>query len=63
MSYPKLTTVDCAICGATVHLVIEQVIGTPKTTGGLMRVPFDYVPTVLDGCDHWHPPLEEDDDE
>ena len=55
MTYPRLARVECSICGADVELIIEQLAGQPRPIGGLMRVPFDYVPTVLAGCEHWYP--------
>lgn len=52
--YPKVLTVACAICGANVTIAVELIAGTPRHIGGLMRVPFDPEPTVLDGCEHFH---------
>lgn len=59
--YPKILTVSCAICGAPVTIIIELMAGTPRPIGGLMRVPFDPEPTVLDGCEHFHGTEENDD--
>jgi hypothetical protein len=52
--FPRIDSVDCAICGETVTVIIELVAGTPRATGGLMRVPFDPEPTVLSGCEHFY---------
>jgi len=52
--YPKILTVACAICGEPVTIAIELIIGTPRPIGGLMRVPFDPEPTVLQGCHHFY---------
>jgi hypothetical protein len=52
--FPRIDSVDCAICGETVTVIIELVAGTPRATGGLMRVPFDPEPTVLSGCKHFY---------
>ena len=52
--YPKLTEVNCAICGAKITLIIELIIGTPTPIDGIMRLPFDPEPTVLDGCHHFY---------
>lgn len=52
--YPKIMSVDCAICGETVTIIVELTAGTPRPIGGLMRVPFDPEPTVLEGCEHFY---------
>jgi len=52
--YPKILTVLCAICNEPVTIAVELIAGTPRPIGGLMRVPFDPEPTVLDGCEHFH---------
>jgi hypothetical protein len=52
--YPQISTVRCAICDQDVTIIIELIAGTPRATGGLMRVPFDPEPTVLAGCEHFY---------
>ena len=52
--YPKLVSVNCAICGAEITLIIELIIGTPEPIDGLMRLPLDPEPTVLSGCHHFY---------
>jgi hypothetical protein len=52
--YPKVISVDCAICGEAVTIILELMADTPRPMGGLMRVPFYPEPTVLDGCEHFH---------
>lgn len=47
MSYPQLATVDCAICGEPVTIIIEEC-----DTGLVFR------PTVLAGCEHFYEPKE-----
>jgi hypothetical protein len=41
MTYPQIATVDCAICGEEVTIIIEE-------EGLIFR------PTVLAGCEHFH---------
>jgi hypothetical protein len=54
--YPKLATVQCAICDRDVLLVIEQLAGHgPQLIAGNIRWPFEFYPTVLTGCEHWDP--------
>lgn len=43
MSYPEIATVDCAICGEPITIIIEEC-----DTGLIFR------PTVLAGCEHFH---------
>lgn len=50
MTYPQLATVDCAICGEPVTIAIE---GTRTAAGTIIR------PTVLAGCEHFHPKEEQ----
>lgn len=50
--YPFLVVERCHDCGQTCVGVMELVIGSPRPTGGLMRVPFEEVFTVLDACHH-----------
>lgn len=52
--YPKILKVECAICGQMVTIAVELIAGIPRPIGGLMRVPYDPEPTVLDGCEHFH---------
>lgn len=52
--YPKLVSVNCAICGEKITLIIELIIGTPEPIDGLMRLPLDPEPTVLSGCHHFY---------
>lgn len=55
--YPKLATVQCAICDAEVLLVIEQLASHgPRLILDTIRWPFEFYPTVLAGCHHWDPP-------
>lgn len=51
--YPKLVAVECALCGATVTVILELMADTPRPIGGLMRTPFYPEPTVLAGCHHF----------
>lgn len=50
--YPFLIVEACPDCGHRCVAVMEIVIGSPRPTGGLMRVPFDEQFTLLDGCYH-----------
>ena len=52
--YPKVVSVECAICGEEVTIILELMADTPRAMGGLMRVPFYPEPTVLEGCEHFY---------
>lgn len=61
--YPFLATQECQRCGAELIAAVEQVIGTPRATGGLMRVPLDVTFVWLQGCEHTSDLTDDDEGE
>jgi hypothetical protein len=54
--YPYITTMTCSICDTEAVLVIEQLAGHgPRLILDTVRWPYEFLPTILDGCEHLCP--------
>lgn len=53
---PYLLTDECPDCGAPLTAIVHQIVGTPRATGGLMRVPISTGLAWMQACAHvWDP--------
>ena len=50
--FPFLWREQCPDCDTELVAVIEQTIGTPQATGGLMRVPLEPTIVWMQSCYH-----------
>lgn len=50
--FPFIWTDICDECETELVATVEQVIGTPRPTGGLMRVPFEAQIVWMQACEH-----------
>lgn len=50
--YPYLFAEPCPDCGEQLVAVVQQVIGTPKATGGLIRMSWDSHLVWMQACRH-----------
>lgn len=50
--FPFLWYDICPDCDKELIAVVEQTIGTPRATGGLMRMEFEPSITWMQYCDH-----------
>lgn len=50
--FPFVWAEMCPDCETDLVAVVEQTIGTPRATGGLMRVPLEPTIVWMQSCEH-----------
>lgn len=50
--FPYLHCEDCPDCGTRLVAVVQKVIGTPRATGGLIRMQWDNHFVWMQACRH-----------